>query len=1056
MRHLYRIFSSPQLALLLLVVFATAMGIATFVENDFGTATAWVKIYNAKWFELVILGLACCFAANIFKYKLWRKDKWAILLFHLAFIIIILGAGITRYHSYGGIMRIREGASSNTIISDQNYLQVHISKNQKTTHLEKEIYFSPLKDNSFSMQTHLDGNTIRISHKEFVADATPEIIDDPEEGLPLLQLVVTSGNGRETLFLKKGEKEEIGSHKHKIGFETKGSDIINILEKEGVFQVHSPHPMDFFVMAGQTAGTIKEDTLQTLQLRTLYRSGDFSFVPLSFHPSGKIALVSTSEKPKDNDQTKDDALALNVDVNGKTKEATLLYREGFLPTTHELMVDDVILSLSYGAKPISTPFSIKLNDFQLERYPGSESPSAYASEVTVIDGAIATPFRIFMNNVLDHGGYRFYQASYDTDEKGTVLSVNHDVIGTNVTYLGYFLMMIGMFFTLFGKKSRFAYINKKLRKLKRKEQQLVTLLLFGFLSPQLPGQEKKDIVPISVLVSQQQIDQQHADLFGRLMVQDLDGRIKPINTLASEFLRKVSRKPYYKFNGEQQRIRLDANQVFLAMHVAPKAWQHIPIIKIDSKKGGEFFAKLKINDDDFIAFDDLINPKGEYVLTKVVEAANAKKPAEQNEFDKEVLKVDERFNILFNIFSGNYLKIFPNSLDIKDTWFSYTHHFEDFPPEDARFVQTIIPNYFNDVVKQQWAAATEKLSYIDTYQATLGNHIIPNDQRVEAELWYNQMNLNFWLFQVFFTLGLIMLFLALAKIFIQKSVINVLWNTMIILSLIGFLVFTGNIMLRWYVAQHAPWSNGYEMLVFVAWVLMFCGLLTYRKSDFALPLSTLFTGSLLFVSYLDWLSPEITNLMPVLKSFWLKVHVATIVSSYAPLALSAILGLMVLLLMIFKTKSKGATIDLKIQELTYINEISMTIGLFVLAVGTFLGGIWANESWGRYWAWDPKETWALISIIIYAIVLHLRFVPSLKSTYVLNAASVIAFGSIIMTSFGVNYYLSGLHSYAAGDPLPIPTFIYVLAIVVISVCLLAYVRNGQHSERGKLETSEVN
>ena len=265
----------------------------------------------------------------------------------------------------------------------------------------------------------------------------------------------------------------------------------------------------------------------------------------------------------------------------------------------------------------------------------------------------------------------------------------------------------------------------------------------------------------------------------------------------------------------------------------------------------------------------------------------------------------------------------------------------------------------------------------------------------------------------------------------------------ILITLITFLLFTGNIILRWYIAQHAPWSNGYEMLVFVSWVLLLCGILTFRKSDFALPLATLFSGALLFVSYLDWLSPEITNLMPVLKSFWLKIHVATIVSSYAPLALSAILGFMALLLMIFKTEKSKKEIDIRIKELTYINEISMTIGLFVLAVGTFLGGIWANESWGRYWAWDPKETWALISIIVYAIVLHLRLIPNLKSAYVLNMVSVFAFGSIIMTSFGVNYYLSGLHSYAAGDPLPIPTFIYVLTVVVVIVSILAYYRKNR-------------
>ena len=217
-------------------------------------------------------------------------------------------------------------------------------------------------------------------------------------------------------------------------------------------------------------------------------------------------------------------------------------------------------------------------------------------------------------------------------------------------------------------------------------------------------------------------------------------------------------------------------------------------------------------------------------------------------------------------------------------------------------------------------------------------------------------------------------------------------------------------------------------------------MLFYKKSDFSLSLASIFAGTLLFVSYLDWLNPEITSLMPVLKSYWLKIHVATIISSYAPLALSAMLGLLAQLLIIFKNKKNSAIFQSKILELTYINEMSMTIGLFVLSIGTFLGGVWANESWGRYWAWDPKETWALISIIVYAIVLHLRFIPKLNNDYVLNLASTLAFFSIIMTSFGVNYYLTGLHSYATGDPVPVPGFIYVIVIVVFVIGMIAHHR----------------
>ncbi|MEC3908721.1 cytochrome c biogenesis protein CcsA [Tamlana sp. 2201CG12-4] len=1036
MNKIFRIFASPVLAVVLLFTFGMAMAIATFVENDYGTATAWKIIYDAWWFELIMLGLGLCFIMNIYKYKLWRLEKWALLMFHLAFIVILIGAGMTRYASYGGIMRIREGASSNVIISDNNYLHVHITNGNTTKTIRKALNFSPISNNDFEVNSEFEGRAVTISYNKFIADAVPEIVDGAEHGKPLIQMVVSAGNGRETVFLEKGEIEAIGAHQHKVGFDVNQEGVINITEKDGEFSILSPRNLSAFVMATETASTIKKDSLQTIQLRTLYRDGDASFVPLSYHPKAEISLISASEKPKDNDEQKDDALMVDVTLGEATETSTLLYREGFLPTNHEVKIDDILITLSYGSEPIITPFSIQLDDFQLERYPGSTSPSAYASEVKVLDNDKEIPHRIFMNNVLDYKGYRFFQASYDTDELGTVLAVNHDALGTNVTYLGYFLMMIGMFFTLFGKTSRFMLINKKLKKVKLKSAVLILMLLsFSAIGAQTKAPE------ISVkAIEQLRIDEQHAELFGRLMVQDLDGRIKPMNTLASEFLRKLSRKPYFKFTQKGERVRFSANQAFLSMQSASNIWQYIPLIKVDTQKGGDLFKSLDVSEDGLVSFTTLLDDKGKYMLGKDVEAANKKKPAERSEFDKEVLKVDERFNILYNVFAGNYLKIFPNSNDETNKWHSQTHHFQDFPAEDGQFAKQIIPTYFNDVNNKNWIEASEKLGYIKTFQDVLGKEIIPSRKRVEAELWYNQLNLNFWLFQVYFTLGAILLILALIKIFTKKKLVDILWNLLIIITLVTFICFTGNIILRWYVAQHAPWSNGYEMLVFVSWVLLLCGLLTFRKSDFALPLSTLFSGALLFVSYLDWLSPEITNLMPVLKSFWLKIHVATIVSSYAPLALSAILGFMALLLMIFKTKKSKKEIDIRIKELTYINEISMTIGLFVLSVGTFLGGIWANESWGRYWAWDPKETWALISIIVYAIVLHLRLIPNLKSTYVLNTASVFAFGSIIMTSFGVNYYLSGLHSYAAGDPLPIPTFIYVLVAVVIIVSVLAFYR----------------
>ena len=325
--------------------------------------------------------------------------------------------------------------------------------------------------------------------------------------------------------------------------------------------------------------------------------------------------------------------------------------------------------------------------------------------------------------------------------------------------------------------------------------------------------------------------------------------------------------------------------------------------------------------------------------------------------------------------------------------------------------------------------------------------IIPSEKQISAELWYNELNLNFWLFQAYFILGMLLLVLAIIRIFLDRPALLLLTNLLVVISLVVFLTHSFNLILRWYIAGHPPWSNGYEMIVFVAWSLMLFGLAFFRKSDFSLPLASIFTGTLLFVSYLDWLSPEITNLMPVLKSYWLKIHVATIISSYAPLALSALLGIMAQLLIIFRNSNNAKVLNPKIKELAYINEMSMTLGLFILSIGTFLGGVWANESWGRYWAWDPKETWALISIIVYAIVLHMRLIPKLNNDLVMSIASAFAFLSIAMTSFGVNYYLTGLHSYATGDPVPIPNFVYVSVAILLVIAVLSILRFNQNSKK---------
>ena len=212
--------------------------------------------------------------------------------------------------------------------------------------------------------------------------------------------------------------------------------------------------------------------------------------------------------------------------------------------------------------------------------------------------------------------------------------------------------------------------------------------------------------------------------------------------------------------------------------------------------------------------------------------------------------------------------------------------------------------------------------------------------------------------------------------------------------------------------------------------------------------TTVLTSIILMVAHLSWMDPEVTNLVPVLKSYWLTIHVSIITASYGFLALSMLLGFLNLLLMIFRRKSNTRLFAIRINELTAINERAVMVGLYMLTIGTFLGGVWANESWGRYWGWDPKETWALVSVLVFAFVSHMKYMPGMKSRFSYNFATLISYFSILMTYFGVNYYLSGLHSYAKGDPVPVPTFVYYTVAVIFILSLWAYIRERQLERSG--------
>jgi cytochrome c-type biogenesis protein CcsB len=266
-----------------------------------------------------------------------------------------------------------------------------------------------------------------------------------------------------------------------------------------------------------------------------------------------------------------------------------------------------------------------------------------------------------------------------------------------------------------------------------------------------------------------------------------------------------------------------------------------------------------------------------------------------------------------------------------------------------------------------------------------------------------------------------------------------------------FLIHTAGLGIRWYISEHAPWSNGYETLLYISWATCMAGLIFSKRSPMTLAVTTILSAISLFVAGMSWMSPELTNLVPVLKSYWLVIHVAVITASYGFFAVAALLGVLNLVLMILQTPFYNERIKYTIKELVLIIQIAFIVGLFLITIGAFLGGVWANESWGRYWGWDPKETWAMVTILVYAFIVHMDKIPGFRGPFAVSFASVLGLGSVLMTFFGVNYYLSGLHSYAQGDPAPVPTGVYIGVILVILLSLAAWISYRRFS---KEETPE--
>ncbi|MCC3215973.1 cytochrome c biogenesis protein CcsA [Chryseobacterium sp. X308] len=1080
MKKLQDILISTRTMAVLLLVYAFAMAYATFLENDYGTPTAKALIYEAKWFELIMVLLILNFIGNIGRYRLWKKDKWPVLVFHLAFVFIFIGGAITRYISFEGQMHIREGETSNEIVTDKNFFKIQIEEKGDVLNYQDVPYLMSPLHKDFKATYDFHGKEVKVFAKEYIQRKKDSLIAEPN-GAEYLHLVSTGNTGRQNIYIKPGETKSINGTL--VTFNRAIEGAVEFKNEGGKLFIKTPVDASYMTMATQATGTTVKDEFQPLALRSLYTINELKLVVPEGLKKGRLMAIEGDRKKDANVPD-----MLQIELQGpKTKQIVDLSVEKGNPNAYkQVTMDGLNIMVGFGPKVYNTPFALKLDDFVMETYPGSSSPSAYESHVKIIDEGKETPYKIYMNHVLNHKGYRFFQSSFDPDRMGTVLSVNHDYWGTLISYIGYGLLFLGMFVIFFWKGTHFWKLNKMLAEVNKKKAAGILLLFLSLglhaqkiethgttdgsrehihvegdnhshapapsaqpLDGAAPKQNslatpmgKMRTISPDEIIARNKISKEHADKFGYLLVQNFEGRIVPINTEAIDILRKLYKKDEFKGTDGKS---LTANQWFLSINTDTPSWTMVPIIKVGTKGGDELKNKTKADEDGYTSLMNLFpadaNGNLTYILEHDYNTAFRKKPAEQTNYDKEVIAVNERVQIFNEFFSGQFMRIVPVKNDVNHTWHSWLD--QKFEPDMES--QQVMGPYFAEALTAQktgdWSKADAELKKLSDYQQKWGKAVVPAKSKVDLEVFMNKVDINFKLLIFYTLIGGLLLILGFVELFKSNKVLNKVIKVIIAIGLIGYLCHFLGLVARWYISGHAPWSNGYEAIIFISWVGITAGLILYRNANALIPAAGFMVAVIMmgFAHGGSALDPQITPLVPVLKSYWLIVHVAIITSSYGFFALSMIIAVISLVFYIISNKETYKIHhDTTLKELVIVSEMSLTIGLFALTVGNFLGGIWANESWGRYWSWDPKETWAFISIMVYAFVLHMRLVPGLRSRWAFHVATMFAFCSMVMTYFGVNYYLSGLHSYAAGDPVPVPAWVYIGISTMIILSAVSY------------------
>ena len=643
-----------------------------------------------------------------------------------------------------------------------------------------------------------------------------------------------------------------------------------------------------------------------------------------------------------------------------------------------------------GMKEEKLPFSLCLQKFEAKMHDGTNAAADYSSKFTVIDGDDKSEGEVSMNNIYSHRSYRLYQSSYDEDGKGSVLAINADPYGIPVTYAGYALLFISLVWMLFDPKGGY---RKLLKSPLLKKGALITALILSMGNIQtLHAESATGNLQNAVL------PKETAEKFGELHILYND-RICPVQTFALDFCKKIY--------GARSYQGLTAEQVLSGWVFYGNTWANEPFIKI---KSGEM--KTAMNLPDYASLNTFFNREmGGYTIGQYVQEYYN---GQQDKFHQQAADIDGKIQIIMELREGISLKVLPytfikNVKATKDhsfikagttTWFSPVDKLpQAVEHQHALYIRNVFSLLNGDVKAGNTSRVNEFFVKMKKYQEVSSGNSLPTATQYKAERINNAFPFATILFMANLTLGFIALFYTIYRM-TKKREIKVLNIALPILLGVSFLALTFGLALRWIISGNIPMSNGYESMLTVAWFVMLISILMQLRIRIVMVFGFLISGFFLLVSHINQMDPAIGQMMPVLNSPLLSIHVSIIMMSYALLSLTFICGIMGICL-----RSYG-------EELQALSRIFLYPALTTMGFGIFIGAIWANVSWGNYWSWDSKETWALITFMIYAVVVHTQSLPVFRKPLVYHIYITLAFLSIAMTYFGVNYFLTGMHSYA--------------------------------------------